>query len=173
MFKILIPPFPSEEQVKDVGWFRRGTSLIKIGLSTMAAYPKIGSISPLFGLGAAGNSDGFAPGYFIIERNQFEGKQRNVRSIASLNIFPNQSSFFAAFSSVGRSCKDFGVGLPSQFEMMPLLFNHATTSRILPLLGTLPNLAAMILQYRNANIRPSLRSNPLWEYWAQGLQTRW
>ena len=70
-------PFPSDDQIKDVGWFCWGTPLIEIGLSTMASYPKLGPILVLRVLGNQEIPPASHRNIFIIKRNQLDGQLRN------------------------------------------------------------------------------------------------
>ena len=56
-------PLPTQEQVGGIGWFCWGSSMIKLGLSTMTAYPKVGDLLIFFGLGTSGGSPGYTPEY--------------------------------------------------------------------------------------------------------------
>ena len=89
-----LPPLPSREQVKDVGWFYWGKSLIEIGLSPMAPYPKIGSMFVISGLGTSGNSAGFAPAYFYNQTETIRGEAKEWRAEHFSEYFPKPILLF-------------------------------------------------------------------------------
>ena len=58
-------PILTQDQVKGIGWFFWGSSMIKVGLSTMASYPKVWDVLIFSGLGTSGSSAGYTQGVLL------------------------------------------------------------------------------------------------------------
>ena len=77
---------PSSEQIKDVGWFCLGGSLVRLGLPTISPYPKLGPLLIICGLGASGNSAGFDPEFFYNKTEPIRGEAK-VWAIGNLAAY--------------------------------------------------------------------------------------
>ena len=151
---------PSKEQVEDLGWFCRGTSLIKIGLPTMAAYPKLGSISALCGLGASGNSAGFYPEYSYNQTESISGDAKGwiIENLAGY-LF-KAILIFCCIAIGWPLVKEFGVGHTSQFVIsrlsQPIL--DLTHRHLAPLLKWAMTSSLSRHLNRRSSRNPNLRS---------------